>query len=118
MSRILNPLRRVADVMARTFGRDLTLTYVTPGTYSTSTGTATESTSTVTIRGVIEEYDELEVGGLIEQGDLKVTVAALGLTEPRFDDRVTIASVEYHVRGVEHLNVGTNAALYELQVRR
>lgn len=118
MSKLLLPLQRVADAMTRRFGRTLTLTYVTAGTYSTSTGSATPTTSDVTVRGIVENYDESEVGGLIEQGDLKVTVAALGVTAPKQDDLVTIASVSYEVVGVEYLNVGTSAALYEIQVRR
>lgn len=118
MSKMLAPFQRVGANLVRTFGRNITLTYVTGATYSTATGTMTPTTSDVTVRGVISNYREDEIGDLIEEGDLKITVAALGLTEPQLDDTVTIASVAYQVVGVDHLSVGTNAALYEIQVRR
>ena len=88
------------------------------GAYNATTGSASVGTSTASVKAVIEQYTEAERGGLVEEGDLKVTVAQKGITEPKQDDTVTIDSVAYQIVQVEHVDSGTDPVLYTMQVRR
>ena len=110
--------RWLAKTLSTAFGTDITITYVTAGSFNPTTQTATPSTSTSSVPAVISEFDVLEVNGLVEAGDVKVDVPALGITEPKADDTVTIGSDVFQVVSVRTTYSGDQAALYELQVRR
>lgn len=111
-------MRGLAKTLATTFGTDVTITYVTAGTFNPTTQTATPSTTTDSVPAVISSFDLLEVSGLVEAGDVKVDIPAQGITEPKVDDRVTIGSDVFQVISVRTSYSGEQAALYELQVRR
>ena len=108
----------LARSLSTAFGTDVTITYVTAGSFNPATQTATPSTSTSSVPAVISTFDLLEVSGLVEAGDVKVDVPAQGVTEPKSDDTVTIGSDVYQVISVRTTYSGDQAALYELQVRR
>jgi hypothetical protein len=110
--------RGLARSLSSAFGTDITITYVTAGSFNPTTQTATPSTSTSAVPAVISQFDVLEINGLVEAGDVKVDVPALGITEPKADDTVTIGSDVFQVVSVRTTYSGDQAALYELQVRR
>ena len=108
----------IAQSMIRKFGKRLTLTRVTEGTYNPATSSTTNTTASETVYGVVEEYTPKEfAAGMVAVGDKKVTLAAQGITEPSLADKVTVGSKVYNVVAVGTIFSGDNAALYILQVR-
>ena len=110
--------RGLARSLSSAFGTDITITYVTAGSFNPTTQTATPSTSTSAVPAVISQFDVLEINGLGEAGDVKVDVPALGITEPKADETVPTGSDVFQVVSVRTTYSGAPAALYELQVRR
>ena len=113
----------IADVLDDTsLGfQSVTLTSVTPGTYDPSTGTVTGgSTTTTTLRAVVEDFKGLElIAGLVQAGDKKVTIAGANVaSEPKPTDTVTVGSVVYAVERVNAVAPGSSAVIYELTCRR
>lgn len=111
-------MRPLASNLLGVFGKNVTITYHTPGSYSAVTGTSTSTTSTATVRAMVERYDIREFGEFVRAGDLKVTTYARGVTTPDVNDRVTIDLVSYRVISVESLYSGEQPALHIMQVRR
>ena len=111
------PMRGLAKNLARTFGKTATLTYVTKGAYNTTTGVAATTTSTASVRIVIEGYANKEEG-LVEAGDIMLLIPAKGITEPKQDDKITIGSDVYHFVRVDSIWSGSQQALYRVWGRR
>jgi hypothetical protein len=108
----------VASSLIDKFGADVTVRFVTAGTYNTTTGTVTESTSDTTIKGLIEGVTSTEVDDLIKRTDKRLTVAANDLaTVPAPKDRVVISSVEYQIITVNTQEQEGTAITYELILR-
>ena len=68
-------LEKVAGTVIATFGGDVTVRYVSAGTYNATTGAITETTSDTDVKGVLEDVSVREVNELIQQGDKRLTVA-------------------------------------------
>ena len=116
---VLDPgFRGLARALHTTLGTNVTITYVTAGTFDPATQMATPSTSTASVPAVVSSFRVAEVGGLVEAGDVMVSVPAQGVTEPKQDDRVTIGSNVFQIVRVTTQYSGDQAALYELQARR
>lgn len=111
-------LEKVAGKVIGKFGSDVTIRYVTAGTYNTTTGASTETTSDTAIKGILEGVSKAEVNDLIEAEDKRLTVAADDLaTAPGTKDRVVISSVVYQIIAV-NINEHDNTAItYELILR-
>lgn len=114
------PLRAVAKNVMRRFGAEGTIEYVGTGTYNPTTGTASSDVDkTLTAKGLVERYTSAEIDGtLVLRGDLKWTVAALGIDAPRPNDLVTIDEKRHTVISVSPTWSGEEVALYALQLRR
>jgi len=79
-----------AQIMAD-WGRDITYIKVTlPGTYNPTTGTITQTETTVTVKAVITNVNPSEYEGLYQTTDLKVIFgsAELGDYYPSQADRI------------------------------
>ena len=111
-------MRGLAATLAAKFGKSVIITYRTAGTYDVSTGASVPGTSTATVKAVVEDYDESEVAGLVEQGDIKITIPQQGVTLPKPDDTVTVDAVVHEIVNVEEVAAGVDTVLYVLQVRR
>lgn len=114
----LDKLTTVAANLLTTFGTNATLTSVTTGSYNTSTGTATPSESTSTVKVRMEPYRAYEIGGQVEAGDIRVLMAQEGNPTPAAGDLLTVGGDEYRVQEVWTTYATDNVALYELRVRR
>ena len=111
-------LAKVAATLIGKFGADVTVRFVTAGTYNTTTGTVTESTSDTTEKGIIEGVTSTEDDELIKRTDKRLTVAADDLTTvPAPKDRVVISSVEYQIITVNTQEQEGTAITYELFLR-
>ena len=112
--------RATAYRLITSFGKQITLTRVTEGTYNPDTGEmAAGSTTVQNVFALIKDYNGIELmSGVVQAGDRKVKIPALGNTEPQTGDTVTIDSMVYNVIAVKTIWSGEKAAIYELQVRK
>ena len=115
---LATPLRKVATKLMSKFGGDVTLRTVTSGVYNPTTGTASETTSDVTIKGVLEDVNAREVGDLIQAGDRRLTIAAADVSAvPTTADRVVISGVTYQVIRITTIEQDNQPITHELILR-
>jgi hypothetical protein len=113
-----NSLRKTATKLMSKFGGDATIRTVTTGVYNPTTGTASETTSDVTIKGVLEDVSAREVGDLIQAGDRRLTIAAADVTAaPTTADRIIISGVTYQVVRIATIEQDNQPITYELILR-
>ena len=111
-------LEKVAGTVIAKFGGDVTVRYVSAGTYNATTGAITETTSDTDVKGVLEGVSVREVNELIQQGDKRLTVAAIDLpSAPETKDRVVISAVVHQIIRVETTEQDNTAITYELILR-
>lgn len=112
--------RATALKLINKFGKPVTLTVVTEGTYDPSTGDISGGSTSVAVpKAIIEDFNGTEfISGQIEVGDRKVTIPASGFAEPRPNDTFTIGSDVYKIVSVETVWSGEQAAIYISQVRK
>ena len=141
---LANPLRKVASKLMATFGGDVTIRFVTPGAYNTSTGAIAESVADTAVRGVLEDVSVRTDNELVQAGDKRLIIAALdlgdhdySLTEDSFAllyeddtfiyqengitpttvDRVVINSISHQIIQVDTIEQDNTAITYELILR-
>lgn len=118
MANLDQPLRKVAQTVMATFGTSVTIRRVA-GTYSTATGTVTETNTDKTVKGRLSNYRDRDFSQLIHVGDRKLEVAAIDVGFlPTIDDVVLIGGVEHEIVNVTQDLATDLPALYTLQVRR
>ena len=111
-------LEKVAGTVIAKFGGDVTVRYVSAGTYNATTGAITETASDTDVKGVLEDVSVREVNELVQQGDKRLTVAAKELpSAPGTKDRVVISSVVHQIIRVETTEQDNTAITYELILR-
>ena len=99
-------------------GQDVVIRAVTPGSYNTTTGVISESTSDTTLKGVFSEINAREVTGLVQADDRKLTVAADNLSSaPTTKDRVVYGGVNYQVIRVKTVMESGVDITYQLFLR-
>ena len=115
---LASSLRKVAAKVVTRFGGDVTMRYVSAGSYNATTGVIAETTSDTVIKGVLEDVSVREVNELIQAGDKRLTVAAKDLTTaPETKDRVVISAVIHQIIRVETTKQENEAITYELILR-
>jgi len=111
-------LESVAGKVINKFGGDVTIRYVTAGTYNTTTGAVTETESDTAIKGVVQDVSLREVNELIQAGDKRLIVAATDLAStPETKDRVVISSVVHQIIRVDTTEQANDPITYELILR-
>lgn len=106
------------DLIAE-YGKAITLTRITAGVYDPATSKSTDTTADETINVLVEEYKGYDfANGLAIVGDKKLTVAAVGLTAPNLNDRVTIDSATFKILELQTIYSGELPALYVLKCRK
>jgi hypothetical protein len=112
--------RSTANKMLTKFGKVITLSRITEGSYDPITGDMSASTTvSSSVYGLIKDYKPTEfTSGTIESGDKKVTISALNVALPCVGDTVTIDALNYCVISVGETWSGELAAMYQLQVRK
>ena len=120
MTALDDRLRPMAATLINRAGKPMTLRRVTGSSYDPATGTVIETTSDTALKGVIEDYAvERITGGLIQQGDRQISLAAEPIAaEPAPGDTVLIDGEEHLVISVSATYSGEDPAFYRLQVRR
>lgn len=120
------PLRKVSLKLINKFGKSMTLTYkgTVADSYSPTTRKPTASDSTATVKGIIEPVGLVGapssgMAGAVLSADMKITIAAKGLTNPpKADDTITVDSTIYQINKVDTIYSGDLAALHILHVGR
>ena len=115
---LADSLGKVATNVLKALGADVTIRYVTSGTYNTTTGLSGETVSDTNIKGVVEAVSKSEVNSLIQAEDKRLIVSAEELaTAPGTKDRVVISSVVYQIISVNTVEQDNTAITYELVLR-
>ena len=100
------------------FGGDATIRTVTTGAYDPVTGTASESVSDATVKGVVEDVNASEVNDLVQVGDRRLTIAAADVSAaPTTADKVVISNVVHQVIRVTTIEQDNQPITYELILR-
>ena len=111
-------LQKTASKLMAKFGGAATLRTVTPGVYNPTSGTISETTSDVALRGVLEGVSKREVNELIQAGDKRMIIAADDTAVvPSTADRVIISGVTHQVIAVATIEQDNTAITYELILR-
>tara|TARA_R110002050_G_scaffold190256_3_gene324897 strand:+ start:540 stop:896 length:357 start_codon:yes stop_codon:yes gene_type:complete len=89
---LANSLRKVANKTVQKLGGDVIYRRIAVGSYSTSSGVISESITSFTIKGVVEDVNASEVNDLIKSTDKRLTIAAAALdSAPSTSDEVQIS---------------------------
>ena len=111
-------LEKVAGTVIAKFGGDVTVRYVSAGSYNATTGAISETASDTDVKGVLEGVSVREVNELVQQSDKRLTVAAKDLpSAPQTKDRVVISSVVHQIIRVETSEQDNTAITHELILR-
>jgi hypothetical protein len=111
-------LRKTASKLMTKFGGEVTFRRVTTGAYNPTTGTATPSVATSTVRGVLEDVREREINDLIKSTDKKLTLAAADLSfEPAVSDQVTVGGRAMQIVQVNKIEQDNTAIVFEAFLR-
>jgi len=111
-----------ADAVSRLVdlaGETITYRQVTSSAFAVVTGRNTPTFSDTVIKASVRKYMPEELtGGLVQQGDRKVHIAADDVTfTPQQQDQVVIGGDTFLVMAVEVLTAKDDEGLFVLQVR-
>ena len=113
-----SPLRKIASKLMAKFGGEVTIRRMTTGIYNPTTGTASGTVSSTTVRGVLENVSEREVNDLIKGTDRKLTIAAADLSfEPTVADQVTVGGRILQTVEVRRIEQDNTAIVFEIFLR-
>lgn len=113
-------LRSIAASMLTDKGQQMTLNKRTSGAYDPATGASTVTSVPHTVTGAVFDFPAALIDGtLIQQGDKKVLVSALGLTvEPdTTNDTLEIGGLTHVIVSARKTSPAGTTVLWTLQVR-
>jgi hypothetical protein len=113
-------IAKLAQKQIERFGQTVTIARRVQGSYNTVTSAATVTETTQTAKGVTDVYNLKEVdGNLVQTGDIKVILSALGITAPTVNDKVTLLDgTIWVVKGVDPVSPGGVPIIYTCQLRK
>ena len=115
---LANALKKAASKTLSKLGGDVTIRRVSTGSYNTTTGAITETTSDTTIKGVLNNVTRSQVNDLIESQDKILTISANDITfVPTTKDRVVISSVEFKIISISVNEQNNTPISFELVLR-
>ncbi|WP_193184142.1 hypothetical protein [Nisaea sediminum] len=108
-----------ARLIAR-YGTPMTLGKTAAPSYDPATGTVTGTPSEHEVPGIVESIEAAFVGGLVQSGDLLITLSGAGLGEvrPAPGDRLRIDGRWHDIVDVTTVSAGAAPLLFRLIVRR
>jgi hypothetical protein len=115
---LASPLRKVASKLMARFGGEATIRFASSGVYNPATGTVSETTADVAVRGVLQDVNLREVNELIQAGDKRLLIAAADTpAAPTTADRVIIEGRTLQVIQVQTTEQDNEPITYELILR-
>lgn len=98
MSRLSKSFRKVSSKVINKFGGTVTFKRISSGVYNASSGTVSETITTATIKGIVENVNQREINDLIHDNDKLLTIAASDLSfTPTTTDRVEKDGVNFQI---------------------
>ena len=115
---LANALKKAASKTLSKLGGDVTIRRVSTGSYNTTTGAISQTTSDTTIKGVLDNVSRSQVNDLIESQDKILTISANDITfVPTTKDRVVISSVEFKIISISVNEQNNTPISFELVLR-
>jgi hypothetical protein len=115
---LASSLQKTASKLVSKFGGTVAIITVSTGAYNTATGAITETTTTLTIKGVLDAVSSREVSDLVQATDKRLTVAAVDLKAvPTTTDRVTIGGIVHQIIAIEKVEQDNQAIIYTFTLR-
>jgi hypothetical protein len=109
-------LQSSAGTLLQNFGRQLTFTRTTKGSYDPNTGTTSDSSATYQKYACVFEYTDAELAdSRIEVGDRRVLAEG---HEYKINDTVSIDSETYRIIAVANIQPSSTIVACNLQVRK
>ena len=105
--------------LINSFGTDITLKKPSASVYNPATGTVetTAGTSKV-IKAIVESYQAQEIQGMVQAGDIKLTIANDDVDISIKDDTILFAGLSYNIINKMPSIIEGVVISYELQIRR
>lgn len=118
MSKLPKPARRVASILLKKFGGDITYKRIISGIYNSSEGKISETITNTTIKGNVRNVNQREQNDLIKDNDKLLTIAAKDITFiPSTSDRVSIQNIEYQIIRINTLENDNQNIKYDIYLR-
>lgn len=113
-------VQKAAGRALKTYSAPGTLTHATPGSYDTNTGGVTNTTTTTSVRALLDASSLVGLGAkfgadLVRTGDMLATVAGVAPVE---GDTLTLAMGTFKVIQVRPVYVQATQVMAECLVRR
>lgn len=120
MTPLDSSLSGVAARLITRYGAPMVLSKTEAASYDPATGNVTGTPSDHPLLGIVESISAAFVGGLVQNGDLLVTVAGEDLSgiRPVPGDLLRIDDTAHDVVNVTTIATGTEPLLFRLLVRR
>ena len=106
---------RAAKLAVKSWGAPGTLSHATPGSYDTNTGGVSVSTTTTSVRAVLDGSVNGFAPDLVRSGDMRALLAGVSPVE---GDLLTLASGVYTIIQVRPTYVQDTQVVAECLVRR
>ena len=98
MSKLSKSFRKVSSTVLGKLGGDVTFKRITHGSYDTATGSVSESITSTTIKGILQNVNQRETNDLIKDNDKLLIIAASDLSfVPTVSDKVVVANIVYQI---------------------
>ena len=107
--------RQIASSLAaiKARGQAVTITRKTSGAYDPDTGSVAVTETTETGYGLPVAFKQHEIDdSLVKQGDVKLLLAASGISRPAVNDVVTLSTRKFTIKSVSELWPGGDAILF------
>lgn len=100
-------------------GRAVKILYKTAGSYDpTADSVSGDSVESVEVMALVTNFNQRDVAaGLVEAGDMQVTIAASGIVKPKTSDIIEDGE-EFTIVNVTEIKPGSVPILYKIQVRK
>lgn len=120
MSGFYDELAADALELLEEFGQPVTITIVsTDSVYDPATSTNINPTTDYPAVGAIIDLNDREINGtLVQVGDKRVYVSAIGVPDVGLNDRVTVGGTTYRVINPNTIGPAGIPVLYDLHVRK
>lgn len=107
-------LQKAASAALGALGTDITYRAITAGTYSTSSGGATDTETDTTIKARVLDEVDLDALGLAKVADKAVLISGEDVSSPSTQDRFLVDSVVYMITRIDRIRGQDVAAAYVL----
>lgn len=120
MTPLADSLGAVAARLIARYGQEMNLSKPDAARYDPETGIVDAPETALAVNGIVESLSAAFVGGLVQSGDLLVTVAGPGLAEtpPAPGDRLLIDGTAHDIVDVASVAAGRQPVLFRLVARR